>query len=226
MVGTIVNTGAIIVGTLAGSILKKGIKVKYQEALFNAMGFAAVALGMNSIVNNLSNSSYPVLFIVSLALGSLLGSMVNIDEKFQKLTNKYSKSNLGQGLSTGILLFCIGTLSILGPVMSATKGDHTYLYTNATLDLVTSMVLASSYGIGIAFAAPVLFLWQGGIYMIARFLSDSFFSAELMTELSIVGGVLIAVSGLAILKIKDGKALNMLPALLVPIIFFIFKDLF
>ena len=226
MIGTIVNTGAIIIGSVAGSILKKGIKVKYQEALFNAMGFAATALGINSIVNNLPNSNYPVLFIVSLALGSLIGSMLNIDESFQKLTEKYSKSNLGQGLSTGILLFCIGTLSILGPVMSATTGDNTYLFTNATLDLVTSMVLASAYGMGIIFTAPVLFLWQGGIYLIARFLSESFFSADLMTELSIVGGVLIAISGLSILKIKDGKALNMLPALLVPIVFFIMKGLF
>lgn len=226
MVGTIVNTGAIMIGTVAGSILKKGIKVKYQEALFNAMGFAATALGINSIVNNLPNSNYPVLFIVSLALGSLVGTILDIDKNFQKLTEKYSKSNLGQGLSTGILLFCIGTLSILGPVMSATKGDNTYLFTNATLDLVTSMVLASTYGIGIIATAPVLFLWQGGIYLIARYLSASFFSSDLMTELSIVGGVLIAISGVSILKIKDGKALNMLPALLVPIIFFILKSMF
>lgn len=226
MIGTIVNTGAIMIGTVAGSILKKGIKVKYQEALFNAMGFAATALGINSVVNNLPNSNYPVLFIVSLALGSLVGTILDIDKNFQKLTEKYSKSNLGQGLSTGILLFCIGTLSILGPVMSATKGDNTYLFTNATLDLVTSMVLASTYGIGIIATAPVLFLWQGGIYLIARYLSASFFSSDLMTELSIVGGVLIAISGLSILKIKDGKALNMLPALLVPIIFFILKSMF
>lgn len=226
MVGTIVNTGAIMIGTVAGSILKKGIKVKYQEALFNAMGFAATALGINSIVNNLPNSNYPVLFIISLALGSLVGTILDIDKNFQKLTEKYSKSNLGQGLSTGILLFCIGTLSILGPVMSATKGDNTYLFTNATLDLVTSMVLASTYGIGIIATAPVLFLWQGGIYLIARYLSASFFSSDLLTELSIVGGVLIAISGLSILKIKDGKALNMLPALLIPIIFFIGRSLF
>ncbi len=223
MIGTIVNTGAIIIGTVAGSILKKGIKVKYQEALFNAMGFAAIALGINSVVNNLPDSKYPVLFIVSLALGSLVGSMLNIDENFHKLTEKYSKSNLGQGLSTGVLLFCIGTLSILGPVMSATSGDNTYLFTNATLDLVTAMVLASTYGMGMIFSAPILFLWQSGIYLTARFLSDSFFSSDLLTELSIVGGVLIAVSGLGILKIKDGKALNILPALIVPIIFFVLK---
>ena len=223
MLGTIVNTGTIIIGTIAGCVVKKGIKDEYQGALFNAMGFAATALGINAIVSNMSGSNYPVLFIVSLAFGSLVGSMINIDEKFQKLIGKYSKSNLGQGLSTGILLYCIGTLSILGPVMSAIHGDNTYLFTNATLDLVTSMVFASTYGIGMILAAPILFVWQGSIYLIAHFLSGSFFSNDLVRELSIVGGILIASSGISILKIKDCKTLNMLPALFVPIVFFIIK---
>ncbi len=221
MLGTIVNTGTIIIGTIAGCVVKKGIKDEYQGALFNAMGFAATALGINAIVSHMSGSNYPVLFIVSLAIGSLVGSMINIDAKFQKLIGKYSKSDLGQGLSTGILLYCIGTLSILGPVMSAIYGDNTYLFTNATLDLVTSMVFASTYGIGMILAAPILFAWQGSIYLIAHFLSGSFFSNDLVRELSIVGGVLIASSGISILKIKDCKTLNMLPALFVPILFFI-----
>jgi Uncharacterized membrane protein, possible Na+ channel or pump len=161
----------------------------------------------------------------SLAFGSLIGSMLNIDENFNKITAKYSKSNLGQGLSTGVLLYCIGTLSILGPVMSAIYGDNTYLFTNATLDLVTSMVLASTYGIGMIFAAPILFVWQGIIYFTAHFLSSTFFSNDLLTELSIVGGIIIAISGVGILKIKDCKALNIFPALFVPIIFFILKTL-
>lgn len=223
MLGTIVNTGAIIIGTTAGCVVKKGIKDEHQETLFNAMGFAAIALGINAIVSHMSGSNYPVLFIVSLAVGCFVGSILNIDEKFQKVIGKYSKSNLGQGLSTGILLYCIGTLSILGPVMSAIYGDNTYLFTNATLDLVTSMVFASTYGIGMIFAAPILFMWQGGIYLIANFLSGAFFSDDLIRELSIVGGVLIVSSGISILKIKDCKTLNMLPALLVPILFFILK---
>ena len=223
MLGTIVNTATIIIGTIVGCIVKKGIKEEYQGALFNAMGFAAIALGINAIVSHMQGSNYPVLFIVSLAIGSLIGSMINIDEKFQKLVGKYSKSNLGQGLSTGVLLYCIGTLSILGPVMSAIYGDNTYLFTNAMLDLVTSMVLASTYGIGMIFAAPILFAWQGSIYLVAHYLSGSFFSDDLVKELSIVGGVLIASSGISILKIKDCKTLNMLPALLVPIIFFVAK---
>lgn len=219
MLGTIVNTITIVTGSLIGSIVRKGIQEKYQEALYTAMGLAATALGINTIVSNMPNSQYPVLFIISLAAGSLLGTILDIDGNFQKLTGKFASSQLGQGLSTAILLFCIGTLSILGPIQSALYGDHTFLLTNATLDFVTSMVLASTYGMGIALAAVVLFLWQGAIYLGAGFLAP-FLSAELLTEISIIGGILIASSGIGILELKDCKTLNMLPALLMPVIWF------
>lgn len=225
MLGTIVNTGTILAGSMLGSVLRKGVKEKYQNALYTAMGLAATALGINAVVSNMPKSNYPVLFIVSLAVGSLLGTILDLDGRFQGMVGKYSKSNLGQGLSTGILLYCIGTLSILGPVMSVLYGDNTYLFTNATLDFVTSTVLASTYGIGMAFAAPVLFCWQGAIYLVAKNLSGSFFSEEMIAELCIVGGILIASSGIGILKIKDCKALNMLPSLAIPILFFVVKGI-
>lgn len=226
MLGTIVNTMAIVVGSAVGSIIRKGIKEEYKETLFNAMGLAATGLGINSIVQNMPKSNYPVLFIVSLAIGSLIGTLLHIDEKFQKLVSKFSsKGKLGEGLSTGILLFCMGTLSILGPIQSALNGDNTFLFTNATLDLVTSCVLASAYGIGMMISAAVLFCWQGAIYVLALSLGN-FMSAELMCEISIVGGFLIMSSGLGILKIKDIKTINMLPCLLVPVLFFMIKGLF
>lgn len=224
MIGTIVNTCTIATGTVIGSVVKKGIKPKYQDSLFNAMGFAATALGINAVVSHMPDSNYPVLFIVSLAVGSLFGAVIDLDARFQRLVTKYASSSLGQGLSSAVLLYCIGTLSILGPVMSAMYGDNTYLFTNATLDLVTSMVFASTYGIGMILAAPILFAWQGSIYLLAYYGAGGFFSDDLMCELSIVGGVLIASSGLSILKIKDCKTLNMLPALLVPILFFVIKN--
>jgi uncharacterized protein len=225
MFGTIVNTVLIVLGTLIGTWLKKGIKEEYQGALFNAMGFAAVALGINALVQNMPNSNYPVLFIVSLALGSFIGSACNLDGKFNLLVGRFGHSNLSKGLSTAILLFCIGTLSILGPIESALHENHTYLLTNATLDFVTSMALAATYGIGIMFAAVVLFLWQGGIYLLAQYL-EPFLTESLMTEISIVGGVLIFASGLSILGIKDSKTLNMLPSLFVPVVWFIVLLLF
>ncbi len=218
MLGTIVNTCTILTGSVIGSIFKKGIREKHQNALFTAMGLAATGLGINAVVQNMPKSNYPVLFIVSLALGSLLGTILDIDGRFQKLTSRFSQGQLSKGLSTGILLYCIGTLSILGPIQSALYGDHTYLFTNATLDLVTSMVLASTYGIGMALAAGVLFCWQGLIYVCALALGN-FMTPDMMTELSIVGGFLIASSGLSILNIKDCKTMNMLPSLVFPILF-------
>ncbi|MGN0334676.1 MAG: DUF554 domain-containing protein [Lachnospiraceae bacterium] len=225
MLGTIVNTGTILTGSILGSILRKGIKEDYQGALFTAMGLAAAGLGINAVVQNMPKSNYPVLFIISLALGSLIGTILDLDGKFQKLSSHFSSGKLGEGLSTGILLYCIGTLSILGPVQSALNADHTYLFTNAALDLVTSTVLASTYGIGMALAAPVLFLWQGAIYCLALLLGN-FMTADLMTEISIVGGFLIASSGLSILNIKNCRTLNMLPCLFVPAAWFILLSFF
>ena len=157
MIGTLFNTCMILVGSIVGSLLKKGLKEKQQRVLFDAMGLAAAGIGINAIVNNMPDSQYPVLFIVSLAVGSIIGTSLDIDAKFQHIVDARGGSGLGQGLSTAILLFCIGTLSILGPIQSAIYDDETFLFTNGTLDLVTSMVLASTYGIGIAIAAVVLF---------------------------------------------------------------------
>lgn len=226
MIGTIANTAAIIVGSVVGGTVRHGLKEKYQDILFVAMGLAATGLGINAVVQNMPNSSYPVLFIVSLALGGVMGTALDLDGRFNRLVDKHSKGDvddgapsLGRGLSTAIMLFCIGTLSILGPINSALYGDETFLFTNAMLDLVTSMVLASTFGFGIAIAAGVLFCWQGSIFLLATFLAPML-SGGLMCEISIVGGFLIFASGLSILKIKEISAMNLLPGLFIPPIWF------
>lgn len=226
MIGTIVNVIAILIGTGIGCVLKDGIKKKYEESLFVAMGLAALGIGLEYAINNMPKSNYHVLFIVSLSIGAILGTWWDINGHFNKLVNHFGGgSNIGKGISTGILLYCIGALSIVGPVMAAVKGDNTMLYTNATLDFVTSIVFGASFGWGMLVCAPVVFVWQGGIYFVAKFLSASFFSTSLVTEISIVGGFLIATTGISLLKIRDLKTLNLLPSLLVPIIFFLVKDL-
>ena len=225
MIGTIVNTITIIVGSCVGHFAKRGIKEQYQKVMFTAMGLASLALGFNAVCNHLPKSEYPILFIVSLSVGGVVGTMLDLNGRFNRLVNRFSKSNLAQGLSTGILLYCIGTLSIVGPMMSALYGDNTFLFTNATLDLVTSAVLATTYGIGMVLAAPVLFCWQGAFYLVAQ-LAGGVIPDALVTEISIVGGTLIAASGLGILQIKDCKTLNLLPSLAVPILFFLLKSLF
>lgn len=228
MIGTIVNTATIIVGTIIGTILHRGIKEKYKLMLYNALGLASLAIGLNATISNFPKSEYPVLFIVSLAIGGVTGTALDIDGRFKRLVDKRSNSGqanrLADGLSTAILLYCIGPLSMLGPVISALKGDHTFLFTNATLDFVSSTIFASTYGIGMVLAAPVLFCWQGMFWVIAR-ISSSAISEALMAELLIVGGLMITASGLSLLNLKDCKTLNLLPSLLVPVIWFLAKAL-
>ena len=224
MIGTIVNTCTIVVGTLIGVALHKGIKEKYKNVLYDALGLACFAIGLNAVVTNLPKSQYPVLFIAAMAIGSIVGVALDIDGRFHRLVERRSKkgaeNRLADGLATATLVYCIGPLSMLGPVISALEGDHTFLFTNATLDLVTATIFGSTYGIGMLLAAPVLFLWQGMFYGVAL-LSSTAVSEALMAELLIVGGLLITGSGLSLLRIKDCHVLNMLPALLVPPLWFL-----
>ncbi|MDE5985717.1 MAG: DUF554 domain-containing protein [Prevotella sp.] len=229
MTGTIVNVVCIMVGSAIGSILKKGIGEKYQDALYTALGVCALLLGINAFVHNMPKSEYPVLFIVSIAIGCVVGAALGLErlrdigkKRNAEKGNSTARPNLAEGLTTGCLLYCIGTFSMLGPVMSALQSDHTYLFTNATLDLVSSTVLAATYGIGMMWAAPILFCWQGMFYCMAK-VSASAISPELMTELSIIGGILIAASGIDLLKLRNCHTLQMLPSLLVPVLFFIAK---
>lgn len=227
MLGTIVNTACIITGTLIGTFFKKGLGEKYTKTLFNAMGLASLALGASSFVQNMPKSEFPVLFILSLAIGGFAGTALDLDGRVKRLIAKRGGESFANGLISACLLYCIGTFSIVGPVLSALQGDNTFLYTNSTLDFVTSMVFATTYGIGMILAAPILFCWQGLFYLIAKLASSSpLLQGTLVNELAIVGGVLIISSGLSILSIKDCKTLNYIPALLVPVLWFLIKSLF
>lgn len=221
MIGTIVNTCCILLGSTIGSIAKKGLKPKFQEAIFTALGVATVGMGINAVVQNMPHSTYPVLFIASMAIGAVIGTALNLEERFKKAVSKRSKngSEFAQGLSTAIMLFCVGTLSILGPINAALYGDQTYLLTNATLDFVSSMVFGATFGIGIAFAAVVLFCWQGAIYLLAGVLAP-LMGEGMMCEIAIIGGLLILASGINLLKLKEISTMNLLPALFIPPIWF------
>ena len=229
MIGTIVNATTIIVGSIIGSLLHRGVKEKYKEVLYTGLGLASLAIGLNATISHFPQSQYPVLFIISLAIGGVIGTALDIDGRFKRLVDKLQRgkkkdgNRLAEGLSTAILLYCIGPLSMLGPVISALKGDHTFLFTNATLDFVSSMVFASTYGIGMVLAAPVLFCWQGMFWLVAH-ISSTAISDALMAELLIVDGLLITGSGLSLLNLKDCKTLNLLPALLVPVVWFLIRS--
>ncbi len=224
MLYILINALAVILGCAIGALARKGIREKYITVLNTAMGLAALVLGVNVAIANMQKSQFPVLFIFCLALGGLIGTVLRLDQRMDRATARVSGgSNLAEGITTSILLCCVGTLSMMGPVLCALKGDNTYLMTCATLNLVTMIVIASSYGFGTAVTGVVVFLWQSAFYGIAH-MSESFISDELVAETSVVGGVLIAAAGLGVLNIKDCKTINLLPALVLPMLFFLIKD--
>ena len=224
MLGTVINVATISIGSIIGSKVKKGISERYQNTIMQAVGLIASSLGITWIVSNITKSKFPILFVVSMVIGAILGEFINLESKVEKLGKKFKENNLMEGLVTAILLFCIGTLSILGPLESALKGNNTLLFTNAILDGITSLVLASNFGIGIIISALVLFIWQGSIYMSASYIAP-YVTPELLGEISIIGGILLLATGLNILKITKIKSLNLLPAFIVPVLFFIIKAL-
>ena len=224
MFGIILNVIAVIVGSAIGALFRKSISEKYINVLNTAMGLCAIGLGMNVTIESMQKTHYPALFIFCLSIGGLVGTVLKLDQHMSAATRRISTSNLSEGITTGILLCCVGTLAMVGPVMSALYGDNTFLMTAATLNLVTLVVIASSYGFGVALTAAAVFIWMASIYGITL-LSRSFISDELISEVSLVGGLLIAASGLGILHIKDCKTINLLPALFMPIIFFALKAL-
>ena len=126
MIAILFNVLAVLVGSAIGALAKRGITEKYITVLNTAMGLAALVLGVNVAMSNMNKSHFPALFIFCLALGGLLGTVLRLDERMQEATRRVSKngSNLTEGITTGVLFCCVGTLSMMGPVLAALKGDH------------------------------------------------------------------------------------------------------
>lgn len=222
MIGILVNCGTVIGGSILGAVLKKGIPEEYKEILMQTMGLIVSIMGISFAVNGICNSIYHVLFIISLAIGALIGQKLNLEDKLNHIAKQRYENSLIEGLSTAILLFCVGTFAILGPIESFLNGDNTMLYTNAMVCGIASVIFASTYGIGIIISAVILFLEESLIYLSTSILSV-YLTPCLLNEMSIIGGVLILCSGFNILNLKKIKVLNLLPALFIPAIFFIIK---
>lgn len=226
MLGTIVNTISIILGSFAGLILKEKFTDRYQKIVSQTVGIAVVFVGLSSALNNLLlNNANSILFIISLVAGGIIGEFIDIDSKFVKLGN-FLESKFGKGESSiskafvaGSLLFCIGSMSILGSIESSIQGNHNILFAKSVLDGVTSVVFAATMGIGVLFSSIAVFLYQGIITLSAGFIQP-YLTDDMLREISIVGGILITCLGLDLLNIKKFKVGNMLPAIFIPVFYY------
>ena len=228
MIGTLVNVAAIVLGTVLGVLLKRGISKKAQKVVMQGIGLCVVIIGAMSAIK----TEMPLLLVISLTLGGFLGTVIGIErrlddwgERTQKRFHKEGGVPFAEGLVTATITFCVGALAILGAIESGLNQNHQLLFIKAALDGFFAMLLATTFGFGVALSAVPVLLYQGAIALGAGFLAP-LLSDALMVEISAVGGVLILGIGFSLLEVKKIHVGDMLPAVFIPPVYFLLRSLF
>ncbi|MBN2796033.1 MAG: DUF554 domain-containing protein [Clostridia bacterium] len=221
MLGTIVNALAIIFGGSIGAVFNHKISERYSSIVLNGIALSVVLLGLLSAIE----TKNVLLLIISMAIGSLFGEFLQIEERLNKfgdrLQNKFknSKHNIAEGFVMATLVYCVGSMAIIGSIESGLNNNHEVLFAKALLDGISGMVFATTMGIGVALSGISVFIYQGIITLLAS-QADQILTDVMITELSAVGGLLIMTIGTNILKVTKIKVGNMLPAVFVPVVYY------
>ncbi len=217
MLGVIVNVITVIIGSCVGLLFKKGIPERVSRAAMIGLGACTLYIGISG---SLCGENVLVL-IVSVVFGAIVGTLINIDGAINRLANfvesKFKKSNGGVSVAEGIvsatLLFCVGSMTVTGSIQAGLTGDNSVLITKAMLDLVSSMMLASSLGVGVLLSAVCVFLIQGGLVLLAGLIAP-LMTASAINEMTCAGSLLIVMIGTNLMGITKIKVADFLPAIL------------
>ncbi len=236
MIGTIVNALAIIAGGTVGMFLKKRINLAYEDSLNKALGVAVFVTGLNGVITSMISvgvsgelsSAGEIILIISLVLGVLCGEILKIEDGLVKLSasieKKVNLSGFGKSFVNGSLIYCVGAMTIIGAINDG-FGDPSTLYIKSMLDGISSVVLAATLGPGVIFSSVPVFLYQGSISLFAGFL-EPLLGSQLLEQICAVGFSLVMCIGLNFIGVAKIKTANMLPALLVPPIWFLVSSIF
>ena len=223
MIGTIVNTLAAVVGGLLGSLLKKGIPERFADLVQKGLALCVLYIGIKGSLVGTNT----LVTILSLVLGAILGELLDIDGGIERLgawaQSKLSKggSRLGEGFVTASLLFCVGSMSVVGSLQSGLTGNHETIFTKSMLDFVSAIILGSSLGLGVCLSGAFVLVYQGAIVLLARWAAP-ILSDYVVAEMSCAGSLLIIALGLNMLGVTKLKVGNLLPAMFLPIILCLF----
>jgi len=223
MLGTVVNTLAVIVGSLLGLLLKGKFSEKTAQAMTKAIGLCVCIMGISGAMENIPGAKETILMVISLALGALVGECLKLDNGLarlgQALQNRVGKqggSNIAEGFVASTLLFCVGAMSIVGAIEGGLRDNHGILYTKAILDGISSIVLASTLGIGVLISSLAVLAYQGAIVLFSSVLQTVLVD-ELVALISAVGSVMILGLGLNMALNANIKVANLLPSLLIAV---------
>ncbi len=221
MLGTYINTLAIVAGSLLGLLLRKGVPERFRRTVIDALGLAVILIGIKSSLK----SDALLIIIVSLVIGSLIGEMVGVEARLEAvgrwLESKLDKSGggLAKGFVTASLIYCVGAMAIVGSLESGLAANHQTLYAKSILDGIASVILASMLGIGVLFSSVSVLIYQGAITLCAVFVKPML-TETVILQMSAVGGILITAIGINLLEIKKIHVGNMLPAVFIPLLYY------
>lgn len=225
LLSSIVNGITIIAGALIGVLLKKGLPQRVSDGVMHGMALCVLAIGIKGFFDG----ENMLISILSIAIGGALGHLLDLDRYLnrfgafmqRRLTKGESGSTFGEGFVTATLLVCVGAMAITGALDSGIRGDNTTIFAKSLIDFVSCMIMASTLGIGVAFAGVACFLYQGAIALsgsaIASFLTDA-----MIGEMTCVGSILIVAISLNMLGLTRIKVVNFIPACFLPLIFCLF----
>lgn len=224
MFGVLVNSFAVIIGGIAGVLLKMGISDRYKTIIMDGIALCVAAIGLNLALK----AENMLIVILSIVIGSIIGEWADLEGKLNKIgefmqqkTKKLSKndnSKFAEGYVNSSLLFCVGAMAIVGSIQSGLRGDNSILYAKSVLDGITSIVFGSTFGIGVVFSSLSILLYQGLIAETA-FLMKNILNGSTINAMNAVGGLLIVGISLNMLSIKRIKVGNMIPSVFIPIIY-------
>jgi len=228
MLGTVVNALTIIVFSLIGTFLVKRIPDRFEEILKKASGLAVLFIGIRGAFDN----ENVLLLVLSLVTGALIGELINIDKWMNRLGLWAEKKlkmdspdvpdknrSFSKGFVSASILFCTGSMAIIGAMQGGLLGNHEVLYAKSVLDGTMSLIFSASMGIGVAFSAVCVFIYQGGIALASMLIRD-FLTQDMIREMSAVGSLLVAAIGFNFLNPKEIKVANLIPAIFIPCVYF------
>ena len=220
MIATIVNTGAVLVGGSIGFLLKRFITKEISKPIFQALGLCIILIGIKGALE----IDTILVVIASMVIGVILGEWIDLDKRLnqfgaflQKKTNLKNETSIATGFVSASLLFCVGAMSIIGPLQSGLTGNHEILFTKSALDFVSSVIFAATLGVGVLLSSGFVLIYQGAITLFAGVI-EPFLTTAMITDISCVGSLLIIAIGLNLLDITKIKIANLLPAVFLPVL--------
>lgn len=229
MLGVLINVITVIVGSSIGLLFKKGIPDRVSKAAMIGLGACTLYIGISGSLNG----ENVLIIIASVVLGAIVGTLLNIDGAINKLAQKVESKfkkpdanvSIAQGIISATLLFCVGAMTVTGSIQAGLTGDNSVLITKAMLDLVSSMMLASSLGIGVLLSSVAVFVIQGGLVLLAGVISP-LMSTGAINEMTCAGSILIIMIGTNLMGITKIKVADFLPAIIFAPIFYNLSPLF